>query len=134
MRRWTGRADLAGRTRDARSVVPGTFTASGARRACRSWLQVVFAGSLVGGSVTGCGNAIYAYQASSATSKLEEARQLGADEHATYDYTMAAEHLSKSREEAAEADYSDAIRFAETAERHAAQAVALSREAQRASR
>jgi hypothetical protein len=94
----------------------------------------VLAVSLLGGLVSGCGNAIYAYQASSATSKLEEARQLRADERATYDFTMAAEHLSKSREEAADADYSDAIRFAETAERHAAQAVALSREAQRASR
>ena len=44
---------------------------------------------------------------------------------------MASEHLTKARREAAEADYSDAIDFADVAEENAEKAIRLSREAHR---
>jgi Domain of unknown function (DUF4398) len=79
----------------------------------------------------GCGNAIYAFQSSSAQAKLEEARALGAQKYATYEYTMAEQYLTKASSEAAEADYGDAIHFAETSEGHADKAIRLSRDAHR---
>jgi hypothetical protein len=80
---------------------------------------------------SGCGNAIYAFQSSSAQSKVEEARELGAEELAAYEYYIALEYLKKARSEAAEADYGDAIKFAETSETHADKAIKISRDAHR---
>jgi hypothetical protein len=81
--------------------------------------------------VGGCGNAVYAVAASRASSKLEEARQAGAEEDAPYEYWYAKLHLEKASSEAAEADYSDAIHLAEVAEEHAAKAIRLANEAKR---
>jgi hypothetical protein len=81
--------------------------------------------------VPGCGNAIYAVQVSSASSRLEEARELRAEELAPYEYTMAVEHLKQARTEAAEADYGDAITFAETCEEYSEKAIRISQEAHR---
>jgi Domain of unknown function (DUF4398) len=80
---------------------------------------------------TGCGNAIYAFQASSASNKVEEAHELGAEKLAPYEYYYAKEHLDKAAEEAASADYSDAINLAETSEEYADKAIRLSKEAER---
>jgi hypothetical protein len=81
--------------------------------------------------LSGCGNAIYAVQVSSASSRLEEARELRAEELAPYEYTMATEHLRKARSEAAEADYGDAIVFAEVCEEYSEKAIRISQEAHR---
>jgi hypothetical protein len=80
---------------------------------------------------TGCGNALYALSANSASAKLEEAREVRAEELAAYEYYLAKEHLKKASEEAAEADYSDAIDLAGEAEEYADKAIRLSREAHR---
>ena len=82
-------------------------------------------------SVTGCGNALYAISANGASTKVEEARELGAEQYATYDYYLAVEHLQKAQTEASEADYSDASNLAEAAEEHADKAIRLAREAHR---
>jgi arginyl-tRNA--protein-N-Asp/Glu arginylyltransferase len=82
-------------------------------------------------TVPGCGNALYAVAANSASSKVEEARELGAEQYATYDFYMATEHLHKAQTEASEADYSDAANLAEQAEAHADKAIQLAREAHR---
>lgn len=81
--------------------------------------------SLTGG--TGCGGMWYAYQAGAASSKVEEAKSLGADKYAAYEYHLANEHLKKASEEAAHADYGDAIDLAEIAETEAAKAVVKTR-------
>jgi len=81
--------------------------------------------------LTGCGNAVYAIQANSASSKLEEAHELGAEKYAPYEYNFAREHLEKAQSEASEADYSDAINLAETAEEYADKAIQLARDAHR---
>jgi sulfur transfer complex TusBCD TusB component (DsrH family) len=82
-------------------------------------------------AATGCGNTLYAIQANSAASKLEEAQELGAEQYAPYEYFYAKEHLQKAQSEAAEADYSDAVDLAETSEEYADKAVRLTREAHR---
>lgn len=82
-------------------------------------------------ALTGCGATLYAIQASTAASKLEEAKELGAEKHAPYEYYYAREHLTKAQEEAHQADYGDAIDLAEIAEEAADKAIRLSREAHR---
>ena len=99
----------------------------GRQRRNNQWVLVGL-GSLLLGSV-GCGNAIYVMQVNSASSRVEEARELGAEQLAPYDYYYAEEHLKKARQEAAEADYGDAIKLASSAEEHAAKAAKLAREA-----
>lgn len=78
---------------------------------------------------SGCGGTIYAFKASSASSKLETAEALGAAKYAPYEYYYAREHLWKAREEAAAADYGDAIEFAGVAEEYAQKAISLSKQA-----
>ena len=82
-------------------------------------------------AVTGCGNTIYAFKANSAANKVEEAHELGAEKLAPYEYFYAKLHLEKAQEEAAEADYSDAINLAESSEDYADKAIRLTRAAQR---
>jgi len=91
------------------------------------WLMVL--GLSLGSA--GCGHGIYAVHSSAAEKRLEEARELGAEEYAAYEYYMAAEHLAKAKSEAAEADYGDASRLSSDAERYADRAIELSRKAHR---
>lgn len=101
-------------------------TVSRASRAPR-WL-LAFA-SLIALGATGCGGFFYTLEASSAASQLEEAKALGAEKYAPYEYFYAEEHLLKAKEEAASADYGDAIDFADAAEKSASKAVLLSKQA-----
>jgi hypothetical protein len=83
-------------------------------------------------SLTGCGGTLYAINASSANSRLEEAKEVGADELAPYEYYYAKAHLDQAQIEASEAMYSDAILYAETAEEYADKAIELSKAARAA--
>jgi hypothetical protein len=78
---------------------------------------------------TGCGGFFYAIYAGGATSKIETAQQLGAEKYAPYEYHYAKEHLLKAMEEAASADYGDAIDLASEAEKSADKAIVLSKQA-----
>lgn len=78
---------------------------------------------------SGCGGTLYAFTANSASSKLETAEALGAEKYAPYEYYYAREHLWKAREEAAAADYGDALDFADVAEEYADKAITLSKQA-----
>ena len=82
-------------------------------------------------AIVGCGNTLYSIQANSASGKLEEARELGAEQSAPYEYFSAKEHLKKAQTEAAEADYSDAVDLAHASEEYAVQAIRVAREARR---
>lgn len=75
----------------------------------------------------GCGGLFYAIEAGSASSKLEQAKQLDAEHRSPYHYFSAQEYLKKASEEAASADYSDAIDMAEEAAKHADEAIKDSR-------
>jgi hypothetical protein len=79
--------------------------------------------------LTGCGHGLFAIHERSAASKLAEARELQAPELAPYEYYYAEVHLEKAKQEAAEADYGDAIDLAEASEEYAEKAVELSRKA-----
>lgn len=62
-----------------------------------------------------CGPTLYTFNSIPASQAVEQARQANAAEHAPYEYFFARSYLDKAREEAAEANYQDAIRFAERA-------------------
>jgi hypothetical protein len=61
--------------------------------------------------------------------RVAEAKELGAAKHAPYEYYYALAHLEKAKQEAAEADYGDAIELAATCSEFAQKAVDLSRHA-----
>lgn len=96
-------------------------------------LAATLMGALALASLTGCGGTLYAINASSASSRLEEAKELGAEQLAPYEYYYAKAHLEQAQVDASEASYSDAINYAETAEEYADKAVNLSKAAQKAS-
>ena len=100
-------------------------------RAARSWRAPVVAAGLLGALAAGCGNTLYAIQISAASSKLEEAHELGAEQYAPYEYWFAYEHIEKAQSEASEADYSDAVKLAEVGEEYADRAIKLARDAHR---
>jgi hypothetical protein len=104
------RRELAARSRSGRALV------------CAAAFGVVAAG---------CGNAIYAVQVNNASQKLEEARELGAEQYAAYEYWYAVEHIEKAESEASEADYGDAIDLATIGEEYADKAIQLARSAHR---
>ena len=79
----------------------------------------------------GCGGVHYAIAVNAAASRVEEAKALGADQLAPYEYYFAAEHLRQAQIEAGEASYSDAANLAEEAEEHANTAIELSQKAKR---
>ncbi|HEX6272669.1 MAG TPA: DUF4398 domain-containing protein [Polyangiaceae bacterium] len=81
--------------------------------------------------LTGCGHAMYAMNANSASAKLEEAHELGAELYAPYEYWFAQEHLDKAQTEASEGDYGDAIELAAIGEQYADKAIQLARDAHR---
>ncbi len=87
--------------------------------------------ALAAASGVGCGGTLYALQANAAASKVEQAKQLGAESLAPYEFTYAREHMTKAMSEAAEGDYSDAIGLAEVAEDYADRAIKLARAAHR---
>lgn len=71
----------------------------------------------------GCGSVYYTVSVNQASSKLEQARLMGAETKAPFEYTFAKEHLRQAQVEAAEASYSDAASYAETAELYAQKAI-----------
>ena len=85
--------------------------------------------ALTAALTSGCGGALYTFSSSSASSRLETAQALGAEKYAPYEFYYAREHLWKAREEAAVADYGDAIDFADVASEYADKAITLSRQA-----
>lgn len=74
-----------------------------------------------------CGPTLYTFNIIPASSAVEQAAQAQAAEHAPYEYFTARSYLDKAREEAAEANYQDAIHFAERASEFGTKALDLSR-------
>jgi Domain of unknown function (DUF4398) len=82
-------------------------------------------------SAPGCGGVYYAVSVNAAQARVEQAREMGAETVAPYEYYYAREHLREAQVHAAEASYSDAATFAETAETYAQRAIDLSQSAKR---
>src|SRR5579862_3360228 len=72
---------------------------------------------------TGCGGLYYAVEITSAQARVEQARAMGAEQQAPFEYYYAKEHLRQAQVEAAEASYGDAAGYAETAEVYAQKAI-----------
>jgi hypothetical protein len=70
-----------------------------------------------------CGGIQYSVVSSAASSRLEEARALGAERLAPYEYYFAKEHLEQAQIEASHASYSDAVLLAQEADRYASTAI-----------
>jgi hypothetical protein len=83
-------------------------------------------------AIAGCGGVNYAIVVNSASSRLEEARAMGAEQLAPYEYYYAKEHLAQAQIEASEASYSDAVNLANEAEEYASKAIDLAQSARRA--
>lgn len=79
----------------------------------------------------GCGGVHYAVVATGASGRLAEAREMGADQHAPFEYYYAKAHLEQAQVEAASASYSDAAKFAETADEYALKAIEATKTKQR---
>jgi len=84
-------------------------------------VTVLVAALLLGG----CGNVYYTVSVNAAQARLEQAREMGAETQAPYEYYFGREHLRQAQVEAAEASYSDAAAYAETAETYAQKAIDL---------
>lgn len=91
----------------------------------------ITAGALLLLSSTGCVGIVYSANALSAEAKLEEAKTLGAEKLAEYEYFYAKAMLEKAKEEAADASYGDAIDFASIADEYAEKAIEHARNAHR---
>ena len=90
------------------------------------WMLIEAAGMLgIAVVLSGCGNALFAVQASRASRNLEHAREMGAETLAPYEYYYAAEHLKKARMEASEADYGDARILAKESNDYALKAIRI---------
>ncbi len=74
-------------------------------------------------TTSGCGGVYYTVSVNAAQARLEQARQMGAESQAPYEYYFAREHLRQAQVEASEASYSDAAGYAETAELYAQKAI-----------
>ncbi len=83
-------------------------------------------------ATTGCGSVYATVSMNAAQARLEQARAVGAEQAAPYEYTFAREHLRKAQLEAAEASYSDAAAYADTAELYAQKAIDIVEAAKKA--
>lgn len=83
-------------------------------------------------ALSGCGGVYYTVSVNAAQSRLEQARQMGAETQAPFEFYYAREHLRQAQVEAAEASYGDAAAYAETAELYAQKAIDLVAAAKRA--
>lgn len=128
MRGWNFRAFVRS-VRAVRAVQSGASGASGASAAlgalrgpgvAAASLALVLGLSPVLG---GCASVYSTVTVAAAESRVEQARVLGAETAAPFEYYYAAEHLRQARIEAAEASYGDAAEYADTAERYAQKAI-----------
>ena len=93
------------------------------------WVSIAIA--LIGALLVGCGGVRYAVAINAAAARVEQAKALGADRLAPFEYYFAKEHLEQAQIEASEASYSDAIELAGEAADHASAAIDLAEKARR---
>lgn len=84
---------------------------------------IVLSSSVLGG----CGAVYYTAQIHSAESRVEQARAVGAEQYAPYEFYFAEEHLKKAKTEASEASYGEAATYAEVSEEYARKAIDLAK-------
>jgi hypothetical protein len=95
-------------------------------------LSIVALGMAMWSALCACGGVHYAIVVNAASSRVEEAKAIGAEQLAPYEYYYAKEHLEQAQIEASEASYSDAANLAQEAEQYANKAIELAQTARRA--
>jgi hypothetical protein len=83
----------------------------------------LLSGAVIACTLLGCGNTLYALRINNAAGRFEEARTMGAEEAAPYEYYSAEVRLQEARRQAARAEYGTAADLAHEAERYAAKAI-----------
>ena len=86
-------------------------------------LAVSIAVAVASAGATGCGGVAYTARINSVEGKIEHAKEVQAEAYAPYYYYSAKERALKAREEAARADYQDALDLLDEAENDADQAI-----------
>jgi hypothetical protein len=122
-----GRARHSSKRFTHRSPLERGSTSPSAWRARLTRLAGVLLLLACGVACCSCGGASYALAVRGAARHLDEARALGAEEKASYPYYFARAHLEEAEELAATGAYGDALRFVDTADAYAVEAVAASR-------
>lgn len=74
----------------------------------------------------GCGGVAYSVRINSVEAKVEKAKELGAEENSPYEYYSAKARVEKAEEEAARAEYGDALDLIDEAETFADRAITQS--------
>jgi hypothetical protein len=87
--------------------------------------RLVVVSMLLALAQAGCGSVYYAASVNSASARVEQARSVGAERSAPYEYYYAQEHLRQAQVEASEASYGDAVAYAESAEEYAQKAIEI---------
>jgi hypothetical protein len=82
----------------------------------------------------GCGPVLYTTSIRSAEQKLRRARDENARWYAPYEYYFAEAHLQQAQQEAADAEYEDAARYAQIAEEFSTRALAITERRRQAER
>jgi hypothetical protein len=96
----------------------------------RSFLRLV-AGLCAATTLAGCGGVLYTAKVNSVEAKVEDAKELGAESSAPYEYYSAKERVQKAKEEASRADYQDAVHLLDEADSFADKAVLQARAVRR---
>jgi hypothetical protein len=95
-------------------------------------LAIITLGIALWVAASGCGGVHYAITVNAAAARVEEAKAVGAEQLAPFEYYYAKEHLEQAQIEASEASYSDAANLAQEAESYANKAIELAQTARRA--
>ena len=66
-------------------------------------------------TMSGCGNTLYLVKINQAEKSFEEASELGAEEHAPYEYYSAKARIEEAKHQAAQAEYGPASDLSEEA-------------------
>ncbi len=78
---------------------------------------------------TGCGNSLYLVQVSRAERNFQEAKELGAERYAPYEYYSAKVRLEEAKRQAAEAEYGNASDLSDEATEFSSKAIVISKKA-----
>lgn len=77
----------------------------------------------------GCGNTLYLVEVNNAEEDLQEAKELGAERYAPYEYYAAEARLDEAKEQAAQAEYGNASQLSDEASILAESAIVKSKKA-----
>ena len=78
--------------------------------------------------LVGCGNTLYLVRMNRAERSFEEAQELGAEQHATYEYYSAKARIEEAKRQAAQAEYGPASELSEEAYDYSVKAIHRSKD------